>query len=506
MGNFQLPSLQVLLAFVAFMFMLLKIIRSSILAATRGKKLPPGPRTLPIVGNLHQFMGESLPHQTMAKLATKYGPIMHLKLGQVPTIVISSPEMAKQVLKTQDHIFASRPQIIAAEIILYNFSIGFLPYGETWRQIRKISVVEFLSPKRVLSFRPIREEEVSKIVEEISSNAGDPINLTVMLYKMMHEVLLRALIGKVDAQGRYARLAAEIMKALGEYFLADFFPSLKFLSILTGQISKFKNLRKQGDEFLDYVIKERLEARRKLSHTEACKDGQEDFLHVLLDMLERGEFKSTDSVKATIQDLIVAGIDTSSTTLDWAMVEMVRHPSVLAKATEEVRAVFKKQGKVEEAQLHQLKYMKLVIQETLRLHPPAPMLIPRENTETCEINGYEISARSRILVNVWAINRDPNHWTKAGAFIPERFQENDIPFEHKGTHFHYLPFGSGRRMCPGITYGLTMVQFTLASLLYNFDWKLPSGQKNEDLRVDESFGLAIRRKEDFYVIPIPYNH
>lgn len=162
----QLPPLQVLLAFVAFILMLLKITFGSNVG--RSKKLPPGPQKLPIIGNLHHFIREPLPHQAMANLAVKYGPIMHLQLGQVSTIVITSAEMAKEVLKTHDLIFASRPHTVAAEIILHNFSIGFSPYGENWRKIRKISVLELLSPKRVLSFRPIREEEALKIIKEIS--------------------------------------------------------------------------------------------------------------------------------------------------------------------------------------------------------------------------------------------------------------------------------------------------------------------------------------------------
>jgi cytochrome P450 len=182
------------------------------------------------------------------------------------------------------------------------------------------------------------------------------------------------------------------------------------------------------------------------------------------------------------------------------MSEMVKNPKVMEIAQAEVRSVFDKKGYVDESELHQLIYLKFVIKETLRMHPSIPLLIPRESMERCQINGYDIPAKTRVAVNVSAIGRDPRYWVEAESFKPERFIDNPIDF--KGTEFQYLPFGAGRRMCPGIVFALPNVELPLAELLYHFDWKLPNEMKIEELDMTESFGITAGRKNDLRLIPI----
>jgi cytochrome P450 len=182
------------------------------------------------------------------------------------------------------------------------------------------------------------------------------------------------------------------------------------------------------------------------------------------------------------------------------MSEMVKNPKVMEKAQSEVRRVFDKKGFVDETEFHQLIYLKSVIKETMRLHPSLPLLLPRESRERCKINGYEIPAKTRILVNAWAIGRNPRYWIEADSFKPERFVNSLIDF--KGTNFEFIPFGAGRRMCPGMTFALPNVELPLAQLLYHFDWKLPNGMKNEELDMAESFGITVGRKHDLCLIPI----
>lgn len=171
----------------------------------------------------------------------------------------------------------------------------------------------------------------------------------------------------------------------------------------------------------------------------------------------------------------------------------------MKKAQDEVRQVFDSKGYVTEEELHQLKYVKLVIEETLRLHAPAPLLIPRMSSERCEINGYEIQAKTRVMVNAWAMGRDSKYWKDAEKFIPDRFI--DCPIDFKGNHFEYIPFGSGRRICPGMSMGVAVVESTLATLLYHFDWEMPCGMKNEELDMTESFGLTVKKKKDLFLVP-----
>jgi cytochrome P450 len=198
--------------------------------------------------------------------------------------------------------------------------------------------------------------------------------------------------------------------------------------------------------------------------------------------------------------MFTAGGETSSGAVLWGMSEMVKNPKVMEEAQSEVRRVFDKKGFVDETEFHQLVYLKSVIKETLRLHPSLPLLLPRESRERCQINGYEIPAKTRILVNAWAIGRDPRYWIEAESFKPERFANSLIDFN--GTNFEYIPFGAGRRMCPGLAFGIPNVELPLAQLLYHFDWKLPNGMKNEELDMAESFGISVGRKHDLCLIPI----
>jgi len=184
------------------------------------------------------------------------------------------------------------------------------------------------------------------------------------------------------------------------------------------------------------------------------------------------------------------------------MAEIMKDSRVMKKAQAEVREVFKMKGRVDENSINELKYLKLIVKETLRLHPPSPLLLPRECGQTCEIHGYNIPAKSKVIVNAWAIGRDPKYWTEPERFYPERFIDSTI--DYKGTNFEYIPFGAGRRICPGTTFASRVMELALAMLLYHFDWKLPSGMKGEELDMSEEFGIAVKRKHDLFLVPFPY--
>ena len=195
-----------------------------------------------------------------------------------------------------------------------------------------------------------------------------------------------------------------------------------------------------------------------------------------------------------MQNIIIAGTDTSAATVIWTMTELARNTGVMRKAQDEVREVIGKKGQVEESDLLQLQYLKFVVNETLRLHPPLPLLLPRETTQHCEINGYHVSPRTRVFVNVWAIGRDENAWENPEEFNPDRFSESSV--DYKGHDFQFLPFGAGRRICPGINFGTATAELALANLLYAFNWELPLGLKKEDIDMYEAPGIATHKKID----------
>ena len=198
----------------------------------------------------------------------------------------------------------------------------------------------------------------------------------------------------------------------------------------------------------------------------------------------------------------VGGGETSSAVVEWPMAEMIKKPKVMEAAQAEVRRVYASKGYVDESELHQLTYLKSIIKETLRLHPSVPLLVPRENRERCQIKGYEIPAKSKVIINAWAIGRDPRYWADAESFKPERFLNS--PIDYRGANFELIPFGAGRRMCPGIAFATPNMELPLAGLLHHFDWKLPNGMKHEELDMTESFGFSVRRQNDLCLIPIPH--
>ncbi|KAH1267519.1 Cytochrome P450 71D10 [Glycine max] len=464
-------SIYLITSFLFLLFLLFKLVKKSS-SNNSTSKLPPGPKTLPLIGNLHQLVG-SKSHHCFKKLADKYGPLMHLKLGEVSNIIVTSKELAQEIMRTQDLNFADRPNLISTKVVSYDAtSISFAPHGDYWRQLRKLCTVELLTSKRVQSFRSIREDEVSELVQKIRASAseeGSVFNLSQHIYPMTYAIAARASFGKKSKyQEMFISLIKEQLSLIGGFSIADLYPSIGLLQIMAK--AKVEKVHREVDRVLQDIIDQH--KNRKSTDREAVED----------------------------LDMFIGGGETSSSTVEWSMSEMVRNPRAMEKAQAEVRKVFDSKGYVNEAELHQLTYLKCIIREAMRLHPPVPMLIPRVNRERCQISGYEIPAKTRVFINAWAIGRDPKYWTEAESFKPERFLNSSIDF--KGTNYEFIPFGAGRRICPGITFATPNIELPLAHLLYHFDWKLPNNMKNEELDMTESYGATARRAKDLCLIPI----
>ncbi|XWS51766.1 hypothetical protein CRYUN_Cryun11dG0011400 [Craigia yunnanensis] len=281
------------------------------------------------------------------------------------------------------------------------------------------------------------------------------------------------------------------------------YPSSEVLKQISGVRIKLEKLHQDSDRILENIVNDHKERRNSMM--EACYEQVEgDLVDVLLKFQYQGDLEfplTNDNIKAVIQDMFSAGSETSATVVEWVMSEILKNPKLMKKAQNEVRHVFDGKGGVNEARIHELKFLRSIVKETLRLHPPAP-LISRECRENCVINGYDIPAKTKLIVNAWSLGRDPCYWKEAEEFRPERFLDSSIDF--RGTNFEYIPFGARRRICPGISFALPSIELPLANLLYHFDWKLPNGMKFEDLEMTESFGLTVRRKNDLFLIPIPH--
>ncbi|KAK4712079.1 hypothetical protein R3W88_006592 [Solanum pinnatisectum] len=496
----QHSNFPMLIAFLLFVAIALKLCKKSKIQY----KLPPGPRKLPLIGNLHQC-SSSLPHHTFKNLSNKYGPMMHLQLGEVSAVVVSSPQVAKEVLKTRDLIFANRPQLLSVQILSNNSpTLSFSPYGANWRQLRKVCVLELLSAKRVQSFESIREEEVENLIEAISLiHPQVPIDISEMIYSMTNNIIARAAFGKkCKHKDEFIKAMKTITELSGGFDIPDLFPSLKIFHSLSGVKPALEKVHQKVDKILEDIIQEHKENKRDMSSNMLYK---EDLVNVLLRVQESDDLEipiSRNTLKSVILEMFIGGTDTSSTVLEWAISEMMKNPQVMEKAQAEVRQVFEGKSKITESDIQKLDYMKLVIKETLRMHPPLPLILPREAIEKCEIGGYDIPAKTKVIINAWAIGRHPEHWKNAECFEPERFQDSDLDFI--GTNLEYIPFGAGRRMCPGTLFGIANVELPLAKLLFHFDWKLPDGIEPCDLDMTETFGASVGRKNDLCLVAKPY--
>ncbi|KAG5394406.1 hypothetical protein IGI04_024369, partial [Brassica rapa subsp. trilocularis] len=365
---------------------------ASILIARKAKKktmnLPPGPLKLPIIGNLHQL--GSQPPRSLTKLSEKYGPLMSLKFGKVSTVVASTPEAVKDVLKTFDVDCCSRPYLTYPARITYGLNdIAFSPYSNYWREVRKVAVVELFTGKRTLM----------KLSGSVTCRVGFGINLKGSKLENTYEEVIQG-----------------TMEVLGSFAAADYFPVVgRFIDWITGLHSKCEKVFKAMDAFFDQSIKYHLE-------DESIKD---DIIALLLKMEREetghGEFQFTrNHTKGILLDILIGGIDTSAHTVTWVMTHLIANPRVMKKVQAEVREVIKNKDNTIEEDIEQLEYLKLA-------------------SKDLKIGGYDIPKKTWIQVNVWAIHRNPNIWKDPGVFIPERFMDKDI--DYKGVNFELLPFG-----------------------------------------------------------------
>lgn len=466
---------------------------------------PPSPPRLPLIGNLHQL--GPLAHRSFQELSKKYGPIMLVHLGEVPTLIVSNAQMAREVLKTHDSVLASRPQFKAATILSYNHhDIAFSPYGEQWRCLRKITSVHLFSSRQVVqTFKALREEEVlfmiNKIEQEALASPNGVVNMRNVFYKFTNDIICHMITGKsFRRDGREEKLMQMVFDSvplLGKFNPEDVFPSLKLIGPIIGaKVRKeAQKIFKLGYAMMTEVLKDRVEGRT---------EGDQDFLDILLklqkDEKQKKEFEINDEhIKALCYQSLTAGSEPLALSLEWTMLELLRHPRAMNKLRDEIRAIPSKNSLLVSEDITKLSYLKAAITESFRLHPPTPLLIPRESMEHCKIDGYDVPKGARVFVNTYAMGRDEKVWDDPLEYKPERFMGN-IPFSYNGGGYEIVPFGGGRRICPGMQMSLLTMELALANLVWRFDWELPDGTKPEDVDMSETPSLSLKRKEDLVLV------
>uniref|UniRef100_J3N2X1 Cytochrome P450 n=1 Tax=Oryza brachyantha TaxID=4533 RepID=J3N2X1_ORYBR len=355
-------------------------------AARPKRNQPPGPWTLPVIGSIHHLVRSHSIQRSMRTLAEEHGPLMQIWLGEVPAVVVSSPEAAREGLRNHDLAFADRyVSTTIATIYLGGRDLAFAPYGERWRQLRKLCTQELLTAARVRSFRRVREEEVARLVRGLaaSATAGDAVNLTEKIAQLVNDVVVRCCIGgRSKHRGEFLDALRAALSQVTWLTVADVFPSSKLARIVGTAPRKALACRKKIERILEQIIQERKQIKEESTSTGApMAAGNECFLDVLLRLQEEGDTPipiTNETIMLLLHDMFSAGSETSSTTLIWTMAELIKSPRVMTKANLEVRQVFEGNKAITDDEIAKLSYLKMVIKESLRMHCPVPLLGPRK--------------------------------------------------------------------------------------------------------------------------------
>ncbi|XP_027109769.2 cytochrome P450 76T24-like [Coffea arabica] len=467
----------------------------------RAKKLPPGPSQFQTIG---MFRTSEPFHASLAKVSQTYGPLLSLKLGSKTMIVVSSPKIAKKFLHEHDLEFSGRLPVDAATVFDHHkLSIVWSPPQRPWRILRKVCKEHIFSSERLKAGQGLRQEKVQHLcnyVQECCIN-GQAINIGEAVFStslsLMWNTFFSVDFGQSDSisSEEIKEIVWCMQKTLSSPNLADFFPILKAVDPqrLKGRAKFYMG---KLLDIIDGIIRRRVQERdASLAYTR-----KNDFLETLLDLNQQNEaVLSYRSLKHFLLDLVIAGSETSSSTVEWVMAELLRSPEIKSKARDEIMEIVGKSELVQESDISNLPYLQSLVKETFRLHPAAPLLGRKAESDT-EIHGYMVPQNAEVMVNLWAMGRDPCLWPNPNLFLPERFMDRDI--DVKGNHFELLPFGTGRRICPGLPLAHRVVHVMVASLLHKFDWKLEEEIKPEQLDMSEESALTLHKAVPLRAIPV----
>ncbi|KAK4262353.1 hypothetical protein QN277_027923 [Acacia crassicarpa] len=455
-----------------------------LLQRRRFRNIPPTPPGLPVIGNLFQLKKPL--HRQLFRLSEHYGKMFSLWFGSRLIVVVTSLSAVQECFTTNDIALANRPRLISGKYVGYNYtSISFSSYGDHWRNLRRIMAVEILSTHRLNQFLEMRTDEMMILVRKLACDSYRgfaKVELKTRLFAMTFNIIMRMICGKrywgddavdEDEARELQDIMWELSRLAGANNVGDFFPILRWFDY-----DNLEKRLKKSSERLDKFLQGIVNRHRNESHTANTMVD-----HLLSLQESHPEYYTDPIIKGLISILLMAGTETSATTLEWAMSCLLNNPESLKKAQQEIDTHTGQERLIDEQDISKLPYLQNVIFETLRLHPAAPLLTPREVSDDCTIGGYSVPRDNIVLTNAWAIHRDPQLWSDPTNFKPERF-------ERKGEADKLIMFGMGRRACPGAGLAQRTVGVTLGWLLQCFEWKRIS---DEEIDMTEGSGLTVTK-------------
>ncbi|KAM0967891.1 hypothetical protein PS1_016526 [Malus domestica] len=467
--------------------------------------LPKAPKVVggwPLLGHIHLLAGPELPHIVLGGLVDKYGPVFSINVGLNSALVVNCWEAAKECFTTNDLAVSSRPKIVGVEHLSYNGAlVAYSPYGPYWREIRKITTHELLSNSRLELLKHVRVSEVEmslkelyklwikrkggsgEILVEMKEWFGD-LTLNVVFRMVAGKRFFNVMNGSLSDEKKARRcqnVIRDMFHYIGLFVLGDAVPWLRWLDIGGHE----KAMRRTAKE-LDSIVMEWLE-----EHKQRRTQGQEqDFMDVMLSVLNGADVVGFDADtvnKATCLAVIAGGSDTPMVTMTWALSLLLNNRHTLVKAQEELDKHVGRGRLVNESDISNLEYLQAIFKETLRMYPPAPLSGIRKFSADCTIGGYHVPKDTWLMMNLWKIHSDPRVWVDPMEFKPERFLTTHKDIDVKGHNFELIPFGGGRRICPGMGFALQVIQLTLASFLHAYDISTP---ENAAVDMTGSLGLS----------------
>ncbi|KAK1372023.1 geraniol 8-hydroxylase-like [Heracleum sosnowskyi] len=471
------------------------------------RKLPPGPNGLPFLGNLLQIGPK--PHRSLAKLAEQYGPLFRVQLGRVTNVVVSSAEMAEEIFRKHDAEFSGRfvPDAVAGGLQNHDLALPWISTGDQWRTIRRALSTYLTNPNKLDKLQGLRLRAVTQMVEHVKeiSKTGQVVNIGNLAFITALNQMSNTCFSEdvahfnSDPDGtEFEHAVKTIMKVDGKMNLADFFPWLKYFDP-----QGIRRDAKAAYSWLDQLCEKFI--NKRLRHRESNCPPHGDLLDSFLDFRQENEvYFGVRQIKVLLMDLFIAGTEANATTIEWTMTELILNPDIMKKLREELNKRIGGEGSLEEAEILEIPYLQFVLKESMRLHLVSPFLLPRKTMTNVKLNGYIIPKNTPVMINAWAIARDSESWENPTNFTPERFLSSEI--EYKGQNFSFLPFGSGRRICPGIRLAERVMGLMLMSLVSQFDWKLPNNMLPKDVDMEDTFGVLSQKATPLLLIPTTINN